>query len=304
MADNRFDNRVAVITGGGRGLGRAYALLLGSLGAKIIINDIGGSIRGDGTDPGPAEEVAAEIRASGSQAFTSTDSVTTPDGGRKIIQAALDHFGKIDIFIHSAGNVRLGALAEISDEDFKAVVDVHLMGGCNVARAALPRMIKGGYGRVVLAGSISGLYGNRNCVNYGVSKAGLIGLNNVIAIEGAEHGIKSNIILPGAVTRMAEGLDISQYPPMGPELVAPVVGYLAHESCEITGEMLVSVGGRVARAYVAETEGIYRPNWTIAEVAENLGAIRDMGKQWVLPPAPSGFGDHLTRSFNMAKAKA
>ena len=111
--------------------------------------------------------------------------------------------------------------------------------------------------------SFGGLYGTHQVANYGVSKAGMIGLNNVVAIEGEAHGIRSNIILPGAVTRMADGLDISQYPPMGPELVAPVVGWLAHESCTITGEMLVSVAGRVARAFIAETEGVYRPGWTI-----------------------------------------
>lgn len=301
MSETRFDDRVAVITGGGRGLGREYALLLGRLGAKVLVNDLGGAINGEGEDAGPAEAVAAEIRGLGGEAFASTDSVATPEGGRRIIEAALDRFGRIDILIHSAGNVRYGALDAISDADFKAVVNVHLMGAFHAVRQAFPLMAKAGYGRVVLTGSISGLYGSATCVNYGVSKAGMIGLNNVIAIEGAGRGVKSNIILPGAVTRMAEGLDISQYPPMGPELVAPVVGYLAHESCEITGEMLVSVGGRVARAYIAETEGIYRPHWTIGDVAENLGAIRNMEKQWMLPPVPSGFGDHLARSFEMAK---
>jgi len=113
--------------------------------------------------------------------------------------------------------------------------------------------------------------------------------------------VKSNIILPGAVTRMAEGMDVSQFPPMGPELVAPVVGWLAHESCSITAEMLVSVGGRVARALIAESEGVYRPSWTIDEVADNIDAIRDTSKLWMLPPVPSGFMDHLGRSFEMAR---
>jgi NAD(P)-dependent dehydrogenase (short-subunit alcohol dehydrogenase family) len=138
-------------------------------------------------------------------------------------------------------------------------------------------------------------------VNYGVSKAGVIGLNNIVAIEGAEQGVKSNIILPGAVTRMAEGLDISQYPPMGPELVSPVVGWLAHESCSITGEILVSMAGRVARALIAETQGVYRPSWSIEEVADRIDAIRDTGKLWILPPVPRGYVDHLERSFDMAR---
>ena len=137
-------------------------------------------------------------------------------------------------------------------------------------------------------------------VNYGTSKAGIIGLNNIIAIEGADKGVKSNVIVPGAVTRLAEGLDTSQYPPMGPELVAPVVGWLAHESCSISGEMLVSIAGRVARAFVAETEGVYRPSWSVDDVADQIDAIRDTSKLWMLPPVPSGYADHIQRSFEMA----
>lgn len=303
MSDDRFDNRVAVITGAGRGLGREYARLLGAHGAKIIVNDLGSSMHGDGADAGPAEEVVREIRDAGGEAYSCTASVATPEGGKEIIQAALDHFGRIDILIHNAGNVRYGSLEDISYEDFKAVVDVHLMGAFNVVRPAFPLMTKAGYGRVVLTSSIGGLYGTNNVVNYGVSKAGMIGLNNIVAIEGANRGIKSNIILPGAVTRMADGLDTSQYPPMGPELVAPVVGWLAHESCSVSGEMFISVGGRVARAYIAETEGLYRPDWTIEQVGQNINTIRDTSKEWILPPVPSGYFDHLTRSFEMATGK-
>jgi NAD(P)-dependent dehydrogenase (short-subunit alcohol dehydrogenase family) len=200
--------------------------------------------------------------------------------------------------------VRYGSLEELSDEDFKAVLDVHLIGAFHVVRPAFPHMSKAGYGRVVLTSSISGLYGLQTAVNYGVSKAGIIGLNNVVALEGVDKGIKSNIILPGAVTRMADGLDISQYPPMGAELVAPVVGWLAHESCSVSGEMYISMAGRVARAFVAETEGLYRPAWTIDDVAENLDAIRDTKKEWILPPLPSGFTDHIQRSFAMARGES
>ncbi len=301
MTERRFDGRVAVITGSGRGLGRAYALLLGSRGAKIVVNDSGGSVNGQGADDGPAQQVVGEIKAAGGDAVASTESVATPEGGNAIIQAALDHYGRIDVLIHNAGNVRYGALDQISHEDFKAVVDVHLMGAFNVVRPAFPVMCKVGYGRVVLTSSIGGLYGNRNVVNYGVSKAGMIGLNNIVAIEGAEKGVRCNIIAPGAVTRMAEGLDISQYPPMGPELVAPVVGWLAHESCSITGEILISMAGRVARALIAETEGVYRPSWSIDEVADHIDAIRDTDRLWMLPPVPSGYVDHLSRSFDMAR---
>jgi NAD(P)-dependent dehydrogenase (short-subunit alcohol dehydrogenase family) len=301
MTDRRFDGRVAVITGAGRGLGREYAMLLASKGAKVVINDLGGSIKGEGADSGPANEVVKEIRAAGGEAVACTDSVATPQGGKAIVQAALDHFGRIDVLIHNAGNVRYGSLEEIPQEDFDAVVDVHLKGAFHVVRPAFPIMAKAGYGRVVLTSSIGGLYGNKSCVNYGVSKAGIIGLNNIVALEGAEKGIRSNIILPGAVTRMADGLDTSQYPPMGADLVAPVVAWLAHESCSITGEMLVSMAGRVARAFIAETRGVYRPSWSIDDVANNIDAIRNTDDLWMLPPVPSGFVDHLQRSFEMAK---
>jgi NAD(P)-dependent dehydrogenase (short-subunit alcohol dehydrogenase family) len=301
VSERRFDGRVAVITGAGRGLGRAYALLLAEKGAKVIVNDVGGSVKGDSVIGNPAADVVQEIKAAGGEAIANTDSVATAAGGKAIIQSALDHFGKIDILIHNAGNVRYGSLEEISQEDFEAVVDVHLMGAFHVVRPAFPIMCKANYGRIVLTGSIGGIYGTNNVVNYGVSKAGMIGLNNVAAIEGAPKNVKSNIILPGAVTRMAEGLDISQYPPMGPELVSPVVGWLAHESCSISGEMLISMAGRIARAFIAETEGVYRPEWSIDDVAAEIDAIRDTDKLWMLPPVPSGYMDHLQRSFEMAR---
>lgn len=304
MAERRFDDRVAVITGAGRGLGRAYAELLARKGAKVLVNDLGAAIAGEGADAGPAEEVVNAIRAAGGEAVANTDTVATPEGGRAIIESALDSFGRIDILVHNAGNVRYGSLEDIPYEDFKSVVDVHLLGAYHVVRPAFPVMSRAGYGRVVLTSSIGGLYGTHNVVNYGMAKAGVIGLNNVIAIEGADKGIKSNIILPGAVTRMADGLDTSAYPPMGPELVAPVVGWLAHESCSISGEMLVSMAGRVARAMVVETEGVFKPAWTIDEVAHNIDAIRDDGQLWQLAPVPSGYTDHLQRSFDMARAGA
>ncbi|HEY8385336.1 MAG TPA: SDR family NAD(P)-dependent oxidoreductase [Porticoccaceae bacterium] len=301
MTELRFDGRVAVITGAGRGLGRAYAQLLAERGARVVVNDIGASITGDGMDGSPAEGLVNAIKGAGGEAVASTDSVTTPEGGKAIIETALDHFGRLDILIHNAGNVRYGSLEEISYEDFKAVVDVHMMGAFNVVRPVFPIMARAGYGRVVLTGSIGGLYGTQRVVNYGMSKASMIGLNNVIALEGAEKGIKSNIILPGAVTRMAEGVDTSFYPPMGPELVAPVVGWLAHETCSITGEMLISIAGRVARAFIGETEGVFRPAWTMENVGEHLDAILDMERQWHLSQTPSAYMEHIVRSCDMAK---
>jgi NAD(P)-dependent dehydrogenase (short-subunit alcohol dehydrogenase family) len=300
LSQLRFDNRVAVITGAGRGLGRTYALLLGSRGAKVVVNDNGSTIKGAGVDAGPAEEVAREITAAGGEAVASTASVSTPAGGKAIIQTALDAYGRIDILIHNAGNVRAASLKEMSQEEFDSVLDVHLRGAFHVVRPAFPLMCAAGYGRVVLTSSIGGLYGNQQQANYGVSKAGLIGLSNVIALEGAAEGVKCNVIVPGAVTRMAEGLDISAYPPMGPELVAPVVGWLAHESCNVTGEMLISIAGRVARACFAESPGVYRPDWSIEDVAREMPAVRNVTAPVIFPVVPSGHVDHIRYSFGMA----
>ncbi len=302
MSELRFDGRVAVVTGGGRGLGRAYALLLASRGAKLVINDPGAAIVGEGADAGPAESVVAEIKAAGGEAVASLDTVATEAGGKAIIDTAIRAFGRIDILIHNAGNVRYGSLSELSHEDFRAVIDVHFMGAFNVVRPAFPLMCAAGYGRIVLTSSIGGVYGNQRCVNYGMSKAGMLGLSNVAALEGEEHGVKSNLILPAAVTRMADGLDTSQYPPMGPELVAPTVAWLAHEKCSVSGEMLASVGGRVARVFVGETPGVYQPAWTIEEVDARMSEIRDKGEgnADVLDFGVHGHMDHLVYSFGRA----
>jgi len=302
MPELKFDGRVAIITGAGRGLGRAYALLLASRGAKIVVNDPGVSLKGDGIDVGPAQEVVQEIKAAGGEAVACTESVATPEGGKAIIQAALDHYGRIDILIHNAGIVRRASLKEMTYADFELVLDVHLRGAFHVVRPAFPLMCKAGYGRIVLTSSVNGLYGNRNSANYGVAKAGIIGLSNIVALEGADEGVKCNVILPGALTRMAEGLDTSAYPPMDPELAAPVVGWLAHESCSITGEMLSSMAGRAARAYVAESPGVYRPAWTIEQVADQIDVIRSTDAPVIFPVVPLGQLAHIRYSFEMAKA--
>jgi len=296
----RYEGRVAVVTGGGRGLGRAYALLLASRGAKVVVNDVGGDLTGDGADVGPAHEVVREITDAGGEAEANTDSVSTPDGGRAIIGSALDRYGRLDILIHNAGNVRRAALRDISYEDFDAVLDVHLRGAFHVVREAFPLMCDAGYGRIVLTSSIGGLYGNHDVVNYAVAKAGVLGLSNVAAIEGAAHGVRSNVIVPAAVTRMADGIDTSAYPPMGADLVAPAVGWLAHESCSVTGEIFTAIAGRVARVVVAETPGVYRPQWSVEDVGAELAGIRDFSEPVVFPVVPDGHTDHIRYSFAMA----
>ncbi|KQH81275.1 short-chain dehydrogenase [Mycobacterium gordonae] len=300
MTELRYDNRVAVITGAGRGLGRAYALMLAARGARVVVNDTGGTLAGDGANTAPAQQVATEIGAAGGEAVASCESVTTAAGGQAIIQTALDHFGRIDILIHNAGTVRRGSLKELSYEDFDAVLDVHLRGAFHVVRPAFPLMCAAGYGRIVLTSSIGGIYGNHGVANYAAAKAGLIGLSNVVALEGEPEGVLCNVIVPSAVTRMAEGLDVSAYPPMEPELVAPVVGFLAHESCPVSGEMLIAIAGRVARAVVAESPGVQRLSWTIEDVAEQLYAVRDLSAPLVFPVVPDGHAEHIRYSFESA----
>lgn len=300
----RFDDRVAVITGAGRGLGREYALLLASRGARVVVNDPGADLTGDGSDDTPAQRVVDEIVAAGGAAVANTDSVATAEGGRAIIGTAVSHFGRVDILVHNAGTVRRGSLRELSDADFDAVLDVHLRGGFHVLRPAFPLMCDNGFGRIVLTSSIGGLYGNHDVANYAVAKSGLIGLSNVAALEGAAHDVTCNVIVPSAVTRMAEGIDTSAYPPMGPGLVAPAVAWLCHDTCQVTGEMLVAIGGRMARAFIAETPGVYRPSWSIEEVAQHADQIRDDTAPLVFPPVPDGHTDHIRFSFAMASEAA
>lgn len=300
MPDSRFEGRVAIVTGAGRGLGRAYARLLASRGARVVVNDSGGSLSGTGVDAGPAHAVVQEIVTAGGHAIGCTESVSTPDGGQAIIDTALGHYGRVDVLIHNAGNVRRAPLREMTSDDFDAVLDVHLRGAFHVVRAAFPVMSDAGYGRIVLTSSIGGLYGNHQVANYAAAKAGVIGLSNVVALEGASAGVTCNVVVPAAVTRMAEGIDTSAYPPMSPELVAPVVGWLAHESCSATGEIFVALAGRVARVVVSETPGVYRPSWTIEDVAAQSAVIRDAADPVNFPVVPDGHGDHIRYSFAMA----
>ncbi len=302
MTDLRFDNRVAVITGAGRGLGRSYALLLASRGAKVVVNDIGVSRYGEAPDASPAHDVVQEIRSLGGEAVANTDSVSTSEGGQAIVQTAIDAFGRIDILIANAGFNRPKPLQDLSLEDFEAILGVHLMGGYHIAHAAFQRMCEQKYGRIVLTSSIAGLYSEKMLAGYAVAKAGLIGMSQVFAHEGAAHGVQSNAIIPSAETRLSEGRDTSMFPDMSADLVAPLVAWLCHENCAINGEMPVALAGRIARAYVAETVGVYQPEWTIEQVAARWGEIGDTAKSVIFPSIPSGFNDHLAYSFAMAKA--
>ncbi|MCX7863838.1 MAG: SDR family NAD(P)-dependent oxidoreductase [Novosphingobium sp.] len=303
MSQLRFDGRVAVITGGGRGLGRAYALLLASRGCKVIVNDPGVTRHGDETTERPAVDVAEEIRARGGEAVANFDSVASPEGGQAIIDTAIHHYGKVDIVINNAGINVNGPFHEYTWDQFMQTFNVHVGGAFHVTRAAWPLMRDQGYGRIVMTSSIAGLYSSARNLAYSVSKAGLMAFSNLLAIEGAEHGIKSNAIIPSAVTRLSEGIDTSNFPKMTPEQVAPTVAWLVHESCTASGEMFVPLAGRVAKAYVAETRGAWQDEWTIEDIPARLAEIEDKSQQVVFPPFPTGFFDHLNYSFEMARGK-
>jgi NAD(P)-dependent dehydrogenase (short-subunit alcohol dehydrogenase family) len=303
MDQLHFDGRVAVISGAGGGLGRDYALLLAARGAKVVVNDLGTSRRGEGADLGMAQAVVDEIRAAGGEAIANGDSVATAAGGRAIVQAALDTWGRVDVLVHNATINRAGPFRDMVFEDFSDVIDVHLYGAFHLAKAAFPRMCDQGYGRIVLVSSIAGLYGDRNIAAYAAGKGAVIGLANTLALEGAEHGVTANCIVPAARTRLAEGRDTDEFPPWGPELVAPAAGWLAHESCTASGELFVALAGRMATAYVTETRGVYRPEWTIEEVAGRLSDIADRSRQVTFSPFPRGFYDHLGFSFDMARPR-
>jgi NAD(P)-dependent dehydrogenase (short-subunit alcohol dehydrogenase family) len=303
MDELRFDGRVAVVTGAGGGLGRDYALLLAARGAKVVVNDLGTSRTGEGADIGMAQAVVDEIRAAGGEAVANGDSVATADGAKAIIGTALDNFGKIDILIHNATINRRGPFRELSFEDFSLVLDVQISGAFHLAKEAFPRMCDAGYGRIILVSSIAGLYGERNVAAYCTSKAALIGFANALALEGSEHGVTANCIVPAAQTRLAEGRDTSEFPPWGADLVAPAAAWLAHEDCTATGELFVALAGRMAHAYVAETRGVYQPEWSIEDIASRLNEISDRSQQVVFSPAPKGFYDHLGYSFDMARGR-
>jgi NAD(P)-dependent dehydrogenase (short-subunit alcohol dehydrogenase family) len=301
VAELRFDGRVAVVTGAGRGLGRSYARLLASRGAKIVVNDAGVTTRGEGSDAHPAEQVVDEIRAAWGDAVACTASVATREGGAAIIDTAIEKYGRIDILIHNAGIFRPKLTKECSLEDYNAVVNVHQHGALHLLQAAFPHMCSAGYGRIVLTSSVLALYGGAETISYSAAKASMIGFCNVLALEGVAEGIKCNIILPGAATRMTGELDRNTYPEMSPEMVAPVVAWLCHERCGVSGEMFIAAGGRVAKAFIAETPGVYQPSWTIEQIADRMAAIRDMESPAVFPVVPDGHFGHIRYNFEMIR---
>jgi NAD(P)-dependent dehydrogenase (short-subunit alcohol dehydrogenase family) len=275
MAELGFDGRVAIVTGAGNGLGRAHALLLAARGAQVVVNDLGGAVDGEGASEGPAATVAREIEDAGGVAVPNTDTVSTPEGGRAIVGAGLEAFGRVDVVVNNAGILRDKAFHNITPTELDPVIDVHLRGSFFVTIPAWQTMREQGYGRVVFTSSASGVLGNFGQANYGAAKMGVVGMTRVLAIEGARHGIRVNAIAPMARTRMTEGLLGEMNDRLDPELVSPVVAWLAHERCSVTGEVFTVGGGRVGRFFVGVTPGFFKADLTVEDVDDHLAEIRD-----------------------------
>jgi NAD(P)-dependent dehydrogenase (short-subunit alcohol dehydrogenase family) len=275
MADLGFDGKVAIITGAGGGLGRSHALELAKRGALIVINDLGGSVDGEGGSHTAAQKVVDEIKAAGGEAVPNYDSVATPEGGQSIVQTALDTFGRIDIIINNAGILRDTSFKNMTKDQLEPVLDVHLKGAFFVTQPAWQHMREQNYGRIVNTASGAGVFGNFGQTNYGAAKMGLVGLTRVLAVEGAKNNIKCNAIAPVAKTRMTEELLGPVADKLGPEWVTPIVTYLVHEDCPVTGEVYSVGGGRVARVFIGVTPGIVDHNLTPESVRDQFDKIRD-----------------------------
>jgi NAD(P)-dependent dehydrogenase (short-subunit alcohol dehydrogenase family) len=267
----RFDGQVAIVTGAGRGLGLAYAELLASRGAAVVVNDVAA-----GPDPSvPAAEAAAErIRRAGGRAVADTSSVATPEGGAAIVDTAMSSFGSVDVVVNNAGIIRRMAFDALDLEALDDIITVNLKGAVHVTRAAWSQLTDRG-GRIVNATSAAGVLGNREAAAYGATKAAIIGLTKVLALEGAAHGVRANALAPRALTGMSPpDTDIAwSTDDISPALVAPAAAFLAHESCPLTGETITATGGHVARFFTAVTRGYYDPAPTPESVRDHLPEI-------------------------------
>jgi NAD(P)-dependent dehydrogenase (short-subunit alcohol dehydrogenase family) len=291
MSDIRFDNRVAVITGAGGGLGKTYALEFAKRGAKVVVNDLGGATDGTGGGTSMADQVVKEIEEAGGTAVANYDSVSTPEGGEDIINSALENFGQVDIVVNNAGILRDRSFAKLTPEELEIVIDVHLKGAFFVSQPAFRAMKERSYGRFIFTASAAGIFGNFGQANYGAAKMGLVGLSNVLAVEGKKAGILSNVIAPIAKTRLTEDLLGPAADKLEAEHVTPLTVYLCSEQNEETHQVYSVGGGRYARIFVG-----LAPGWThkdgfasVEDIAQNFATIHEPGDYII----PSSIGDEM-----------
>lgn len=271
MTEMTFGGQVAIITGAGTGLGKAHALLLASRGAKVVVNDLAKSPDGGHS---MAQEVVDEITAAGGQAIANMDSVATAEGGEAMVRQAVAHFGTIDIVVNNAGIVRDKSFPKMTADLIEPVVDVHLMGAFHVTTPAYRIMKEKNYGRIISTSSAAGIFGNFGQTNYGAAKMGLVGMTRVIALESRRYDIKANIVAPIAATAMSAGILSDEWERrLKPSLVSPIVAYLAHSDCKVSGEIFSAAAGRVARIFIGEAQGIYTPDLTLETVRDRWDQI-------------------------------
>jgi NAD(P)-dependent dehydrogenase (short-subunit alcohol dehydrogenase family) len=285
MSEIRFDGKVAIVTGAGGGLGKTYAAQLAERGAKVVVNDLGGAADGTGGGSSMADQTVKEIVEAGGEAVANYDSVSTPEGGEAIVQSAVDNFGRVDAVINNAGILRDKTFAKLEPENLEAVLAVHLKGAFFVSQPAFRLMKEQSYGRIVLVSSNAGILGNFGQTNYGAAKMALVGLANVLALEGAKYNVKVNVLAPIARTRMTEDLLGELIDALDPNCVTPLVTFLASEQCDHTAQIWSAGGGRYARMFVGLTQGWYAGKSAVPspeEVRDHTGEIRDE-KDYVVP---------------------
>ncbi len=289
MAEIRFDDQVAVVTGAGHGLGRTYALELARRGAAVVVNDLGVDVHGLGSGPA-ANVVAEEITKAGGRAVANTDSVATAEGGQAIVDAAVNEFGRVDIVINNAGILRDKSFHNLSFQEMDDIIDVHLRGAFYVSQPAYRLMREQKYGRFLFTTSAAGLFGNFGQTNYSAAKMGLVGLSNTIAIEGAKNGIHSNAIAPIARTRLTEELLGPMAEALHPEFVTPLALYLVSRDCELTHEVFSVGAGRYSRAFVGVSDGWFSGKGnvpSVEDVAGHIDEVRDL-KNHIVPDNAQG----------------
>jgi NAD(P)-dependent dehydrogenase (short-subunit alcohol dehydrogenase family) len=279
-------DRVIVVTGAGGGLGREYALTLAKEGASVVVNDLGGARDGTGAGHSMADQVVGEIKAAGGRAVANYDSVADAEGAANIVKTALEEFGKIDGIVSNAGILRDGTFHKMTDEAWDSVLKVHLYGGYNVIRAAWPHFREQSHGRIVVATSTSGLFGNFGQANYSAAKLGLVGLINTLAQEGAKYNIKANALAPIAATRMTEDiLPPEVFKKLTPEYVAPVMAYLCTDEVPDSASVFIVGGGKVQRVALFQNSGVtFEQVPSVDDVAAHWSQIDDLSS-----PEPAAF---------------